>query len=81
VTQHQIDPVKNRLLLWCGRTRQALIEELEKLESGQMRTIDYDQHDGATETTMDTAARIRGWIVDLDSVLEEAKRDLPPQND
>jgi hypothetical protein len=76
MARDEIDPVKNRLLLCCGHTRQALIEELKKLESGKMLTHDYDQHGVVTETTRDTAARIRGWIAQLDPVLEEAKRGL-----
>jgi hypothetical protein len=73
-----VDPVKNRLLLWCGEMREALNKEIEKLESGTMKTHDYDQHGVGSETTKVTIARIKGWLAKLGPILDEIGKTSPP---
>ena len=49
------------------------MEELKKLESGQMMTHDV-LNGQAVESTSETASRIRNWISELEPILAQYEK-------
>ena len=75
-----------QLTSWCKKLRALLKQQLDMLESGQMRTIEKRGTEAETDTTADTVQRLIGQINELNELLadedeaeteEKAKGQLP----
>jgi transposase len=75
-----------QLTSWCKKLRAVLKQQLDMLESGQMRTIEERGTEAQADTTADTVQRLIRQINELNDLLaeedeaeveEKAKGQLP----